>query len=77
MTPSGFKTWVMRAARGRKIIYFEGEHLQVSEQVKGLRDAVMEAYEAGEVTLLQKRMTPMQGVTKRTVGTFAFLAMKL
>ncbi len=77
MTPKGFKAWVRKAAQGRQIIYFEGEHLQASEAIMALRDVVMAAYEAGEVTLFQKRMTPMQGITKRTCGTFAYVAVKL
>jgi hypothetical protein len=42
-----------------------------------LRDVAMGAYEAGEVTLVQKRMTPQAGITKRTRGTFAYMALKL
>lgn len=77
MTPKGFKAWVSRAARGRQIIYFEGPHLQVTETVKRLRDAAMTAYEAGEVSLFQKRITPQQGVSRRTLGTFAYVAVKI
>ena len=77
MTPKGFKAWVTRAAQGRRIVYYEGEHLQQSPAVMALRDAVMAAYEAGEVLLVQKRITPMQGINRRTVGTFGYLAIKL
>lgn len=77
MTPKGFKAWVRKAAQGRQIIYFEGEHLQANEKVLALRDVAMTAYEAGEVTLVQKRMTPQAGINKRTRGTFAYVAIKL
>lgn len=78
MTPKGFKQWVGKAAQGRQIIYFEGMHLQGSEAVMALRDAAYAAYEAGEVLLFQKRMTPAQGINpKRTLGTFAYIALKL
>ncbi len=78
MTPKGFKQWVSRAAQGRQIIYFEGPHLQGSEATLALRDAAYSAYEAGEVNLFQKRMTPAQGIhPKRTLGTFAYMAVKL
>jgi hypothetical protein len=78
MTPKGFKQWVSKAARGRQIIYFEGMHLQGSEATLALRDMAYAAYEAGEVILFQKRMTPAQGVhPKRTLGTFAYIALKL
>ena len=77
MTPKGFKAWVNRAAQGRQIIYFEGEHLQKDDAVMALRDAAMVAYEAGDVTLFQKRLTPAQGINKRTCGTFAYVALKL
>lgn len=77
MTPKGFKTWVSKAAQGRRIIYYEGNHLQENVKVLALRDAAMKAYEDGEVTLVQKRMTPVQGITKRTQGTFAYVAIKL
>ncbi len=78
MTPKGFKQWVRMAAQGRRIIYFEGEHLQGSPEVLSLRDEVYSAYEAGEVLLFQKRMTPAQGINpKRTLGTFAYVAVKL
>jgi hypothetical protein len=76
MTPTGFKTWVKKAATGRKIIYFEGEHLQ-TVKAKPLRDAAWAAYEKGDVRLFQKRLTPMQGVNaKYTRGTFAYVAVK-
>lgn len=76
MTPKGFKQWVKGAAQGRKIIYFEGEHLQTLT-TKPLRDTVWQSYEKGEVRLFQKRLTPMQGVNaKYTRGTFAYIAVK-
>jgi hypothetical protein len=76
MTPKGFKAWVRKAAQGRQIIYFEGRHLQENGKVMALRDVAMEAYEAGEVSLVQRRMTPAAGVNKRTQGTFAYVAVK-
>ncbi len=76
MTPKGFKAWVRKAAQGRQIIYFEGAHIQDCIGHVALRDAAMEAYEAGEVNLVQRRMTPAAGVNKRTQGTFAYVAVK-
>lgn len=77
MTPKGFKAWVRKAARGRKIIYFEGRQIQENDKLLALRDVAMEAYEAGEVALVQKRMAPVAGINKRTEGTFAYVAIKL
>lgn len=77
MTPKGFKAWMQTAKQGSRIHYYEGKHLQETKAVMLLRDAVMAAYEAGVVTLFQKRMTPAQGITNRTCGTFAYVAIKL
>ena len=77
MTPKGFKAWARKADAGRRIIYYEGKHLQESDAVMKLRDVVMSAYEAGNVLLVQKRMTPVAGITKRTRGTFAYVAIRL
>ncbi len=77
MTPKGFRAWVSKATTGRKIIYFEGKHLQETVKVIAMRNAAMAAYEAGDVLLTQKRITPQAGITKRTKGTFAYVATRI
>lgn len=77
MTPKGFKAWVRKAARGRHIIYFQGENIQANEKVIELRDVAMAAYESKDVILYQKRLTPTGEIdVKRTVGTFAYFAQR-
>ncbi len=76
MTPQGFKQWVNSAAPGRRIIYYQGKHLQASFKVIALRDAVYKSYEAGNVILFQKRLTPSEGINANTQGTFAYIAVK-
>ena len=76
MTPEGFKHWVLRAAQGRQIIYWQGEHLSESPEAKDMRAVARVAYEAGEVTLTCKREYPVQGITNRTQGSFAWLAIR-
>lgn len=71
MTPDGFRAWVRGASPGDQIIYHEGLNLSVA---KDLRDAAREAYAEGTVSLVQARATPKQGINKRTVGTFAYIA---
>ena len=77
MTPQGFERWVLKAAQGRQIIYWQGEHLSESDESKAMREVAQAAYEKGEVTLVQKREFPVQGVTNRTRGTFAWLAIRI
>lgn len=77
MTPKGFKAWVSKAAVGRRIIYFQGENIQATEKVRELRDVAMAACESKDVLLFQTRLTPTEGVTKRTRGTFAYTALRV
>lgn len=77
MTPQGFERWVLKAAQGRQIIYWQGEHLSESEESRAMRQVAQEAYSKGEVTLVTKREHPVQGITKNTRGTFAWLAIRL
>ena len=74
MTPEGFRSWVRAAVPGDQIIYHQGLNLSETPDIKELRDAAWEAFEEGTVTLIQARIRPMQGVNKRTIGTFAYLA---
>lgn len=77
MTPKGFKAWVRKAGRGRQIIYFQGQNIQLTDKTKALRDAAYAAYEAGDVILCQKRLTPLQGLTRSMTGTFAYMALRI
>jgi hypothetical protein len=71
MTPEGFKAWVRDAEVGDQIIYHQGLNLA---REKPLRDAAWAAYEEGTVTLAQARIHPMQGINRKTIGTFAYIA---
>lgn len=71
MTPDGFRAWVRDAKPRDQIIYHQGLNLA---REKDLRDAAWDAYEDGTVTLIQARITPVQGINKRTVGIFAYVA---
>ncbi len=74
MTPDGFRAWVRGASPGDQIIYHQGLNLTASPETKELRDAAREAYTEGTVTLVQARVLPKQGLNKRTVGIFAYIA---
>ena len=71
MTPEGFSAWVRGAEVGDQIIYHQGLNLA---RERSLRNEVWSSYEEGTVTLVQARITPKQGINKRTVGTFAYIA---
>lgn len=75
--PNKFDTWLGNASPGSEMIYHTGKSL--SKHGEGLEftdltHSAREAFERGEVDLVQRRLS--KGKTVKSIGRFAWIAIK-
>lgn len=62
MTLEQFKRWIRKAEHGDSVVYHQGVLMrdrQLHKDPKLFAEAAYEAYERGEVALVQKRISPV------------------